>query len=85
MPHQSTSAPRSGPSSNWMTDRRRFAESELEAIYSLAKTNIPMEIWLEKFKAAQDSNLDDPRLVDGLMALVGVGILTEERMAEILA
>lgn len=62
----------------------RFTDTELAAIYSAAKTNIAIEVWLEKFKAAEQINLRDQRTIDGLNALVAVGILTPTRVSEIL-
>lgn len=63
----------------------RFADAELAAIYAAAKTSIEVEIWLERFKLAQDVNLDDPRTQAGLMALEAVGLIGEGRAAEILS
>jgi hypothetical protein len=62
----------------------RFTDEELAAIYTLAKTNVQMEIWLEKFKATTEVNLTDSRTVSGIQSLVTAGILTEERATEIL-
>ena len=65
--------------------RNRFTDDELVGIYSAAKSVIQVEIWLEKFKLAQDINLDDPLVAAGLTALEGVGLLAAGRAAEILA
>lgn len=63
----------------------RFTDEELEDIYSAAKVNVSVEVWLEKFKQAQDTNLDDPRFIAGLGKLVTAGLLAANRPAEILA
>ena len=62
----------------------RFTDMELAMIYTVAKSSIAVEIWLDKFKLAQDINLDDQRTIDGLSAMVSGGLLTEPRMMEIL-
>lgn len=62
----------------------RFTDTELATIYTLAKTNISIEIWLEKFKLATDINLDDPRTVGGVNALEQLGIIAQGRAQEIL-
>lgn len=62
----------------------KFTDEELAAIYTLAKSNIAIEIWLEKFKLAADINLDDPRTIVGVNALEYVGIIGAGRAQEIL-
>lgn len=61
----------------------RFTDSELAAIYTAAKTVVQVEIWLEKFKAATEVNLDDLVTVAGLDALEAAGLIGEGRSAEI--
>jgi hypothetical protein len=64
----------------------RFTLAELRAIYTLAKTNIDVEIWLEKFKAVKDGvNKFDLRVRVGLEALESAGLIAPGRTAEILA
>lgn len=63
----------------------RFTDAELVAIYTAAKTNVNVEIWLEKFKLAAEINLDDIRTASGLQALETLGLITTGRAAEILA
>ncbi len=63
----------------------KFTDTELATIYTVAKTSIAVEIWLEKFKLASDINLDDPRVVGGLQALEQFGLIGPGRAAEILA
>lgn len=63
----------------------RFTDAELVAIYTEAKTNVNVEIWLEKFKLAAEINLDDPRTSSGLQALETLGLIATGRAAEILA
>lgn len=62
----------------------RFTMDELRAIYTAAKTVVDIEIWLDKFKLAQEVNLDDPNTIDGLdkmetFQLIGVGRSSEIR------
>lgn len=63
----------------------RFTDAELVAIYTAAKTNVNVEIWLEKFKLAAEINLDDPKTATGLQALEALGLIAAGRAAEILA
>lgn len=63
----------------------RFTDNELATIYTIAKTNIALEIWLEKFKLASDIDLDDARTIGGLQALEANGILASGRAMEILS
>jgi hypothetical protein len=63
----------------------RFSDAELAAIYTVAKTTIQVEIWLEKFKVAEFIDLSDPRTIDGVHALEAVGLIAEGRAHEILA
>lgn len=63
----------------------RFADSELAAIYTAAKSVVQIEVWLEKFKLAEFVDLDDPRTVAGLQGLEGAGLIGPGRAAEILS
>lgn len=63
----------------------RFTDAELAGIYSTAKTNVSVEIWLEKFKLASEVNLDDPAVIAGLQAMESGGLLAIGRCAVILA
>jgi hypothetical protein len=63
----------------------RFTDSELAAIYTAAKSNVQVEVWLDKFKLAEEINLDDPSTIAGLQALESAGLLATGRSAEILA
>jgi hypothetical protein len=62
----------------------RFTDGELASIYTAAKSNVAVEIWLEKFKLASEVNLDDASTVAGLQAMEAVGLLASGRAAEIL-
>ena len=63
----------------------RFTDAELSLIYTLAKQNVDVEIWLERFKiTGGDIYLDDPRTVLGMKQLEAAGILAEGRAAEVL-
>lgn len=63
----------------------RFTDVELATIYTIAKTNVAVEIWLEKFKLATEINLDDPRTIGGVNALEQYGLIGVGRAMEILA
>lgn len=62
----------------------KFTDSELESIYAAAKVSVQVEVWLEKFKLAQEVYKDDPRVYSGLLALEAAGILVSGRAAEII-
>jgi hypothetical protein len=68
----------------------RFTDSELAAIYSAAKTNIDVEVWLAKFNATTpDSDgysiyLNDPRTILSVKGMESAGLLATGRAAEIL-
>lgn len=63
----------------------RFSDAELSLIYTLAKQEVEVEIWLERFKITDgDIYLDDPRTILGVQKLEAAGILAEGRAAEVL-
>jgi hypothetical protein len=68
----------------------RFTDIELATIYSVAKTEIAVEVWLAKFNAATPEadgtaiDLDDPRTIGGLQALEAAGLIGAGRAMEIL-
>lgn len=62
----------------------RFTDDELAAIYSAAKVNSSVEVWLKKFERSTEINLDDPRTVAGVQSLEGAGLIGEGRANEIL-
>jgi len=63
---------------------RLFTDAELENIYTLAKTVIAIEIWLEKFKMALQIDLKDPDIIKGVNGLEAMGVLAPGRAAEVL-
>lgn len=63
----------------------RFTDDELEAIYTAAKTVVKVEVWLAKFNAAGDVDLDDPQTGKGLLDLEAARLLATGRAAQILA
>jgi hypothetical protein len=63
----------------------RFTDAELVSIYTAAKTNVNVEIWLEKFKLSAEINLDDPKTISGIQAIETLGLIAAGRATEILA
>jgi hypothetical protein len=63
----------------------RFTDAELAAIYTVAKSNVQIEVWLDKFKLAEEINLDDQSTIYGVQVLEAAGLLAAGRSAEILA
>lgn len=68
----------------------RFTDAELAAIYTVAKTNVAVEIWLAKFNATTPDELgysvylNDPRTIESIHMLEAAGLLAAGRAAEIL-
>lgn len=78
--------PKSGRMLSKLSYMNRFTDDELAGIYTAAKVNVYVEVWLAKFNAASgDINLDDARTIAGVQALEGVGLIGPGRAAEILA
>lgn len=63
---------------------RRLSNDELANIYSAAKTQPLLEVWLDKFKLAEEINLDDAEIISGLQWLEASGLLSTGRAAEVL-
>lgn len=63
----------------------RFTDDELAAVYTTAKSVVQIEVWLEKFKAAEFVDLDDQLVIEGLQSLEAVGLIGSGRAAEIVA
>jgi hypothetical protein len=63
----------------------RLTQQERIAIRHAAKANVELEDWLDLLRAAQVVDLDDPRTVEGLAAMVKAGLLTATRRDAILA
>ena len=64
---------------------RKLTSQEMRNIYQASKANIDVEIWLDRFKMAKEIDLDDSFLIDGLNGLALAGILSFERVQEILS
>jgi len=62
-----------------------FTNEELVAVYTAAKDNVYLQIFLDKIKVAKKIILNDPEVIAGSGLLVQLGILTEERRNAILA
>ena len=62
----------------------RFTEDEYEGILLAAKSDVQVQGWLDRFAAATQINLDDPRTVSGMDLLVSKNLLTQARANEIL-
>lgn len=64
---------------------RRFTNTERVAIYSAEKNDINVSVWMDMFRLAQEINLDDPDLVQGIQLFELAGIIGQGRSAEVLA
>lgn len=60
-----------------------FTLDERKAMRSAARENEDLEDFLDLLNAAGEVHIDDPRVVAGLDAFVGAGILTAQRRGEI--
>lgn len=65
--------------------RSRFTDGEKIAITTAAESSVPVRVWMDDLAAAQDVNLDDPRIVAGVHAMEYGGLIAAGRAAEILA
>lgn len=65
--------------------RRRLTSIEKIQIYELAKVNVAVQIMLDELNLVETGVLlDDPEVIYGLNVLVHAGILTDQRVMEIL-
>ena len=62
----------------------RFTMEELAAIYTAAKTEVMVEVFLDKLKLAEEVELADVQTIVGVQALAASGLLTEARAQEML-
>jgi len=62
----------------------RFTMEELAAIYTAAKTEVMVEVFMDRLKLAEYVDVTDPQTRAGLQALAASGLLTEARVQEIL-
>ena len=65
--------------------RDRLTPAEEIAITQAGMASAAVRVWLDRLSGAQEVNLDDPRTVAGLHAMAAAGLLTVERVMEILA
>ena len=61
-----------------------FTVAASAAIYTAAKTEVMVEVFLDKLKIAEEVNLADAQTIGGLQALAASGLLTEARVQEVL-
>lgn len=78
-------APAIKPSLSVLQFRSRFTDAEKVAIYTAAKTEVLVQIWLDDLMAASDVRTDDPRTIGGVQALEAAGLIAAGRASEILA
>jgi len=62
----------------------RFTMEELLAVYTAAKTEVMIEVFLDKLKLAEHVDVTDPQTIAGLQALAASGLMTEARVQEVL-
>ena len=62
----------------------RFTMEELAAIYTAAKTEVMVEVFMDRLKLAEYVDVTDPQTRAGLQALAASGLLTEARVQEVL-
>ena len=60
-----------------------FTEDEQLAVASAAMQSPQVKLWYDRLLAASFITIEDPRTEAGLQALVGAGLLTQERKDEI--
>lgn len=62
----------------------QFTDDEQLSVKTLSMSNAQIGLWYDKLLASQEVIVDDARLIAGLNALVSAGVLTQERVDEIL-
>ena len=62
-----------------------FTIDELAAVYTAAKENVYLQIFLDKIKVSKKIVMNDPDVITGLGLLMQTGVLTDERRQAILA
>lgn len=67
--------------------RDRFSDGEKIAIYTAAKTEVAVQVWLDDLAAAQNQTVDlnDQRIIGGVNAMEFGGLIAAGRAAVILA
>lgn len=63
----------------------RLTDEEMVAIYTAAKSDVRVEVWLDRFKISEQIDLTDQRLIDGIRYLEAASLLAAGRANEILA
>ena len=61
-----------------------FTEQEQLAVVSATLANAPVKLWYDKLLSALEVNIEDERLISGMGQLVTAGLLTQDRVTEIL-
>jgi hypothetical protein len=64
--------------------RNRFTAEEKATLYTVAKENVIIQIFLDDLQAAEEVDLDDMALVAGIDLLETSGLIDKGRAAEIL-
>lgn len=59
-----------------------FTQEELVTLYTAAKTEVALEVFLDQFRVTEQIALNDPKVIAGLQALVDLGIVSAERVQE---
>ena len=65
--------------------RDRLTPAEEISITEAGMTNSAVRVWLDRLAAAQEVNLDDPRVIAGLETMTAAGLLASGRAEEIIA
>lgn len=63
----------------------RFTIAELESIYTAAKSNVSVEIWLDKLKESKTINLVNESVIESIKNLETLGLISAGRSEEILS
>lgn len=62
----------------------KFSDEELAGVLDAAKINSLIAVWVKKLDLAENINITDERLINGVNALEQLGLLNNGRAAEIL-
>lgn len=62
----------------------KLTQDELESIYTLAKNDVSVEVWKDKFQASTKIDISSESTINGIRMLESKGIFTTDRANEIL-
>lgn len=62
----------------------RFSSTEYAGILTAAKSDVAVQVWYDRFSAANSVDLSNPRTIEEINMMVSKGLLSQERANSIL-